>query len=273
MRFLEGIALWVSMAFYMSCFFSGLIALLWKKEGIFRTLFKSSFFGGIFLHGMAIVFRWIETGHAPVMGAYENSLLGAFFLALSGTILLREVKKDRIKPSLCITSILIIVALALLLLGNGLMGGIEYGPLEAPYRSNWLWVHVTFAWFAFSAYLLSSILATVLFARNKNIDQQFLDEFILKTIIFGFISDTIMIGAGAIWAHGLWGSYWSWDPIETWSLIVWLIYGLNLHLRLTLGWKGKKAAIIAIISAFAVIISFFGIGFVTSSVHGALLGR
>jgi ABC-type transport system involved in cytochrome c biogenesis permease subunit len=78
-----------------------------------------------------------------------------------------------------------------------------------------------------------------------------------------------MIASGAIWAHGLWGRYWGWDPVETWSLISWLTYGLNLHLRVSLGWRGRRAAWLAIGSLFGVIFLFFGLGFV-SDVHTSI---
>ena len=84
------------------------------------------------------------------------------------------------------------------------------------------------------------------------------------------IADTVMIASGAIWAHGLWGRYWAWDPVETWSLIAWLIYGVNLHLRFTLDWKGRKAAWLALFSVVTIVITFFGIG-VVSQVHTELL--
>jgi ABC-type transport system involved in cytochrome c biogenesis permease subunit len=79
-----------------------------------------------------------------------------------------------------------------------------------------------------------------------------------------------MIATGSIWAHGLWGRYWGWDPIETWSLISWLIYGAALHLRITMGWKARRMAWLAVGAMATVIISFFGIGFI-SGVHTGLL--
>jgi cytochrome c-type biogenesis protein CcsB len=150
----------------------------------------------------------------------------------------------------------------------------ELAPLEPPYQSAWLYVHVVFAWFAFGSYLVASILAALLLLQSKaapepaaaiegtpeNAAGRF-DELSLRFLIFGFITDTVMIASGAIWAHGLWGRYWGWDPVETWSLITWLIYGTNLHLRLTLGWRGRRAAWLAVVSVASVVITFFGVGF------------
>ena len=77
-------------------------------------------------------------------------------------------------------------------------------------------------------------------------------------------------------AKDLWGNYWSWDPVETWSLVTWLTYGLAIHLRLTLGWRGRRLAWIVILALAGMFITFFGINiFVSSSLHffGAMQGK
>ena len=72
----------------------------------------------------------------------------------------------------------------------------------------------------------------------------------------------LMIAAGAIWAKNLWGSYWSWDPVETWSLLSWLIYGVCLHLRLTLRWRDRRLAWLVVFAIIGVLVSFFGVNLV-----------
>jgi ABC-type transport system involved in cytochrome c biogenesis permease subunit len=74
-----------------------------------------------------------------------------------------------------------------------------------------------------------------------------------------------MLVAGSIWAEGLWGSYWSWDPVETWSLISYLVYGIVIHLRVTLGWRDQRQAWLVIAALSTVVISFFGVNFVVNS--------
>jgi len=164
------------------------------------------------------------------------------------------------------------------MLGNGLQGQKELLPLEPPYRSNWLYVHVLFAWLAFGSYMVAAGVGAVTILRQRLLNmfsfnlpvEKLLDELSFRLILFGFLAESIMIGSGAIWAHGLWGRYWGWDPVETWSLISWLTYGLNLHLRLTYGWRGKRAAWLAIFSLFGVIALFFGIGYI-SGLHTRML--
>jgi ABC-type transport system involved in cytochrome c biogenesis permease subunit len=71
-----------------------------------------------------------------------------------------------------------------------------------------------------------------------------------------------MIAAGSIWAKNLWGSYWSWDPVETWSLLSWLVYGVALHLRVTMGWRGRKLAWLLVFAIIGVLVSFWGVNLI-----------
>ena len=141
--------------------------------------------------------------------------------------------------------------LVVLLMGFGVTRNPTLGPLAASLRSGWLVVHVFFAWLAFGAYGLAAPLQLVR-----------LDELIFRWILFGFIADTVMIASGAIWARDLWGSYWSWDPVETWSLLSFLVYGLVLHLRKTLGWRGRRIAWIVVGAIVTVIVTFWGVNLV-----------
>jgi cytochrome c-type biogenesis protein CcsB len=94
-----------------------------------------------------------------------------------------------------------------------------------------------------------------------------LDEVAYKTIAIGFPLLTVGIITGAVWANSAWGTYWGWDPKETWSLITWLIYAAYLHARLTRGWRGKRAAILSIIGFLAVIFTFLGVNLLLSGLH------
>jgi len=224
---------------------------------------------GFGAHSLAIVVRWAATGHAPVMGAYENSLSGAWFVvAIAGAFFLRYRAALRALP--------LVLGATVLLLGNGIMAPATLAPLEPPYRSVWLGVHVVFAWFGFSAYVVASGLAGYhLFLTRASVSTPapragLVDEVSARLIAFGFVSHAVMLASGAIWAHGLWGRYWAWDPVETWSLVSWLVYGVYLHLRFTLGWKARRASWVAMAAVAAILVTFFGIG-VVSDVHTELL--
>jgi cytochrome c-type biogenesis protein CcsB len=88
-----------------------------------------------------------------------------------------------------------------------------------------------------------------------------------KTMMFGFIWLTAGIITGAVWANTAWGTYWSWDPKETWSLITWFIYAITLHARYTRGWGGKRVAWLAIIGFVSVIFTYYGVNFILSGLH------
>jgi len=94
-----------------------------------------------------------------------------------------------------------------------------------------------------------------------------LDEVSYRGIAFGFPLLTIGIITGAIWADQAWGRWWGWDPKETWSLITWLFYGAYLHTRLTMGWRGRHSAILAVIGLVMVLITYLGVNLFLSGLH------
>lgn len=264
----EGVLLWVAVAGYAIAF-AGLTAAVFFAKRWQTVLGRVAGFGAFGAHSAAILVRWIATGHAPVQGAYEHALAGAWFLPAVGLLALywhRPVAKAA--PA--------VIGLTLLVLGDGVMAPATLAPLEPAYKSNWLVVHVVFAWLAFGSYLVASLLAVWYLwrFRRRVADEEtraaLLDETTAKLVAFGFVSHTVMIGSGAIWAHGLWGRYWGWDPIETWSLVTWLLYAIYLHLRFALGWTGRRAVWLVIGAAVAIALTFFGIGMV-SNVHTGLL--
>lgn len=266
---IEAVGLWVGVFGYVLAIVALTANAFFDKRWLVRL--GSGLTGlGFLSHTVAILVRWAATGHAPVMGAYENSLSGSWFIvAIAGGFFVRYRAALRALP--------IALVAAVLLLGNGIMAPATLAPLEPPYRSVWLGVHVVFAWFAFGSYVVASGLAGHhLFLTRKGAPAPaqsratLVDEVGARLIAFGFVSHAVMLASGGIWAHGLWGRYWGWDPVETWSLVSWLVYGAYLHLRFTLGWKSRRASWVAMAAVITIIITFFGIG-VISDVHTELL--
>jgi cytochrome c-type biogenesis protein CcsB len=176
---------------------------------------------------------------------------------------------------------LVVVPIVLLMLGQGALLGSAAEPLRPNFKSWWLWIHVIFAWFAYSAFAVGGGLGLIYLLKQRageseaKIWQLFpeldmIDDLILRFISFGFISQTVMLISGSIWANSLWGAYWNWDPLETWSLVTWITYGVILHFKLTLGWKGNRIAWLVFAAIFTEIITFYGIGFI-SNLHTPLL--
>jgi ABC-type transport system involved in cytochrome c biogenesis permease subunit len=156
------------------------------------------------------------------------------------------------------------------------MSGTEAVPMGPAFRSPWLVVHVIFAWFAFGCYAISTGAATFLLLRERSLFRrpiikiptaEALDLMSYRFIVLGFINHAVMLVSGAIWAKKLWGHYWSWDALETWSLVAFLFYAFYLHARAFLGWKMKRAAWLAVIGLVVVAVSFWGVEWFTPSMH------
>jgi len=211
-------------------------------------------------HTALVAWRWIETGHILTIGNFENALFGAWFIVV---MVLWAIWSQK-APLLAAGAL----PLALLILGVGGLSDASPSPLIASLQSFWLFIHIFFAWLAYGAYTVACGAGIVYLVKTRKGKQQDteklarLDELMFRTTVFGFITDAIMIAAGAIWAKNLWGAYWSWDPVETWSLLSWLIYGVALHLRITRGWRGRKLAWVLAFAIIGVLVSFWGVNLI-----------
>jgi cytochrome c-type biogenesis protein CcsB len=211
-------------------------------------------------------------GHAPFSNLYESMVFFSWCIAL--TYLIFEGKtKQRIFGAFVIPFALLTSAYAAIL-------DSEIQPLIPALKSNWLLIHVSVTFLAYGAFALSCgiSMAYLIKVRNEKVGgkrglgsmlpaSHLLDEYSYKAIAAGFPLLTLGILTGAVWAHYAWGSYWSWDPKETWSLIVWLIYAGFLHARIMGGWRGKKTAIISIIGFVGVIFLYLGVNLLLSGLH------
>jgi cytochrome c-type biogenesis protein CcsB len=229
---------------------------------------------GLLAHAVAVVARWAASGHFPYIEAYENVLVGSFAMTVVYVALV-VARRD-----LALTGALVL-PVVLLTMGYGLTQAGEPGPVTPPYQSAWLIIHVTFAWVTYAAYSAVAGLALAVLVRRRAErhgreasgvpawvpPSQQIDELSLKLVAFGFLNNAVMIASGAIWAYRLWGSYWSWDPVETWSLLTWLAYGFYMHARLTLGWRGERLAWVAIFALFGVLMMFWGVQLAPTSYH------
>jgi cytochrome c-type biogenesis protein CcsB len=215
---------------------------------------------GFALHTALVAWRWIATGHVPTIGNFENALFGSWFIA---AMVLWASRKDRY-PLVAAAAL----PFALLILGGGALSDTSPGPLVASLHSFWLYIHIFFAWLAYGAFTVACGAGIVYLVKTKRgrtapaEELARLDELMFRSTAYGFVTDAVMIAAGSIWAKDLWGSYWSWDPVETWSLLSWIIYGLVLHLRTTLGWRGRRIAWILVFAIVTVLVTFWGVNLV-----------
>jgi cytochrome c-type biogenesis protein CcsB len=141
-------------------------------------------------------------------------------------------------------------------------------PLIPALQSNWLVAHVITCFLGYAGFAVSFV-AAVLLLLSKGSDQleknphfrEILDEIVHRSILLGYPLLSLGIITGAAWADYAWGSYWSWDPKETWSLITWLVYSAFLHARLARGWSGEKTAILSVVGFGAVLFTYFGVNY------------
>lgn len=222
-------------------------------------------------HTILFFLRWSMTGYFPANGQYENGITSGWFAMLLTLYLFLRRKGLRGVG-------LVTVPGTLLALGYGVMINLGGQPHGVALKSSWLLIHVLFAQLAFGAYLVASGLGLMyLLKDNRNRrsapssfyerlpELPVIDETMFRFVVFGFITDAIMIAAGSIWAKDLWGSYWSWDPVEVWSLVTWLIYGLTIHLRVTLGWRGRRLAWILLFAIIGIVITYWGVDIIVKN--------
>jgi cytochrome c-type biogenesis protein CcsB len=268
----EAILFWIAIALYLVSSITFVASLTFRKANWLGYAIAITFLGFL-CHNAAIVTRWVSTAHPPIMGDYENTLAGSWLIILLFLLVQLRFRNLKILGAA-------VVPFSLLMLGYGVMRSPQLQPLTPPFQSNWLYVHVIFAWLAYSSFVVAAGLAVLFLLRERRPETEassdfygrlpssgVLDELSYRFITFGFVAQAIMLVAGSIWANSLWGSYWAWDPIETWSLLSWLIYGLYIHLRVAHGWRMKRAAWLAIVALSAVIMSFFGINYLATGLH------
>ncbi|MGD9731114.1 MAG: c-type cytochrome biogenesis protein CcsB [Desulfamplus sp.] len=254
-----------------------------KKE----VMAKIGFFvlvAGFTGNTIGIILRWIESykigyGHAPFSNMYESLVF--FSWTVAALYIFVEIKyRERIIG--VFATPLIFLAIAYASLSPSISDKIT--PLIPALKSNWLIAHVITCFLGYAGFAVAfgfSIMYLIkpveyssasqtssgsngrqnqvntLFAKLPSLDV--MDELIHQMVMFGFLFLTIGIITGSVWANSAWGTYWSWDPKETWSLITWFVYAILLHLRMMRGWHGKRIAWVSIVGFMAVLFTYFGV--------------
>jgi cytochrome c-type biogenesis protein CcsB len=215
-------------------------------------------------------------GHAPLSNLYESVVFFSWTIVLIYALL--DIKyKYRVIGAFVMPFALLGMAWAQL----GLNTGIE--PLVPALQSNWLLYHVVTCFLGYAAFAVAcgiSIMYLIKAGSEESADKpagsgllamfppiKVLDDLNYRSIMVGFPLLTLGIITGAAWANYAWGTYWSWDPKETWSLIVWFVYAAFLHARITKGWVGKRAAWLSIIGFAATIFCYLGVNLFLSGLH------
>lgn len=230
---------------------------------------------GLVPHTVAIAGRWVRVDHGPYLGFYEVVSSYAYVTVLALLVIVQRFKTLRIAG-------VVVMPIAFLMLGGAMLAPRAGLEVTAQLASWWLTIHVAFAKLSYGAFIAAMVLAVVYLTRDRMQGRiaelatrlpaaDAIDDLAYRFVAVGFIFLGIMIAAGAIWANEAWGRYWAWDPIETWSLISWLVYAAVLHARLTLGWRGRRFAWAATAALPIILFALIGVPVVYNSIHGAYL--
>ena len=270
----------VSMGIYLVCFLGYLIFTTSQSKlvGSISTVLLTI---GLVLHSGGLVSRWLEThqtgyGYVPLSNMYESLIFFSWTIVL--VYLLLELKYRQRIIGVFVTPFAFL-AIALTSIIPGIDAKIS--PLVPALQSNWLAIHVITCFFGYASFAVSFGISILYLIREKSEEGKeggskwlpsapLLDEINYKSIIIGFPMLTLGIITGAAWANYAWGSYWGWDPKETWSLITWFIYAAFLHARFTRDWRGRKAALLSIFGFAAVLFTYFGVNYLISGLHSYL---
>ena len=235
---------------------------------------------GTLLLGLGILFRGLSAGRVPIGNMYEFSLAAGF--AVSLTYCLMSISRDLRWLGLFISiPVLLDLGLALTVLYT------ESAQLVPALNSYWLAIHVSAAVVCIGAFTIGAALSGLYLVaqaaedrvatgkepgRSSAFAQRIpsadrLDLMSYRIHAFMFPIWTFAVIAGAIWAEAAWGRYWGWDPKETWAFITWVIYAAYLHARATAGWRGKKAAYVALAGYATILFNYFVVNIFVQGLH------
>ncbi|MDO9495456.1 MAG: c-type cytochrome biogenesis protein CcsB [Nocardioides sp.] len=237
---------------------------------------------GLLLTGLACAVHFVsllgrglaaDPNRVPWGNMYEFTLSGTFVVTLMYLVLYRKFALSWMAP-IVLAFVLSTLMVAVIWLHS------EVTPLTEALNSYWLVIHVVSAVIATGAFTIGGILSAVYLVKAKRGDATsgplarvpslaVLDRVSYRIHAFGFPVWTFaVLITGPIWAHEAWSSYWNWDPKEVWAFITWVVYAAYLHARSTAGWKGRNAAIVALVGLATLWFNFVGINFFsTTSQH------
>lgn len=233
---------------------------------------------------VGLMVRWRESylmgddiGYIPVSNLYEVFILFAVITAL---LYLFYERRFRTRSLGGFVLLVISAAVAFILWYAFERGAADIQPLVPALQSYWMKIHVPANFVGYGAFAMAAMIGVAYlltsWARDKqsqNVmatsmpDLIVMEDLMYKTIALGFAFFTVATILGALWAAEAWGGYWSWDPKETWALIVWLNYAAWLHMRMIKGWHGRPMAWWAVIGLFVTLFAFLGVNMFLGGLH------
>jgi len=250
---------------------------LFKKSDFTARVASALTWSAVLFGFVGLMVRWYESyliapdvGHIPISNLYEVFIL---FCLITAVLYLHYEQKLNTRQLGGFVLLVINAAVGFILWYTFDRQAHNIQPLVPALQSYWMKIHVPANFVGYGAFSLAAMVASayllvqkgVLATRLPSLDV--LDDLMYKSIAVGFAFFTIATILGAMWAAEAWGGYWSWDPKETWALIVWLNYAAWLHLRMVKGLRGALLAWWALIGLLVTTFAFLGVNMFLSGLH------
>jgi len=267
--------LWMSALFVFSTVFYWIGLLARSPSG--ASIGSKLCWAAVVLGFTGMMVRWYESyligsdvGHIPVSNLYEVFILFSMITALFYLYYEQHYKTRQLGA---FVMLIITAAVGFLLWYTVARDAADIQPLVPALQSWWMKIHVPANFIGYGTFALAAMVAVAYLLKSHGIfvDRlpalEVLDDVMYKAISVGFAFFTVATILGALWAADAWGGYWSWDPKETWALIVWLNYAAWLHMRLMAGLRGRAAAWWAVVGLLVTTFAFLGVNMFLSGLH------
>ncbi|MFZ0887137.1 MAG: c-type cytochrome biogenesis protein CcsB [Candidatus Binataceae bacterium] len=271
--------LWIAPA--LACYALASAAFLigrWSQKSRFAVYAVSLLGAGAVFHALDLVARGLQAGNIPVANFSQSLSFLAWLLAIASLVLIVRLRMEVIGAFVA-PAVMVASAAAYEMMRGGRL------VLPETLRSVWLPIHVSLAFLGDALFVLAAVVSLVYLVYESRLKAkrplsavaqgpslEKLDRINYHLLVWGFVMLSLAILSGAIWADATWGHFWSWEPRESWSLLTWLLYAGLLESRLTVGWRGRRAATLTI-AVFAVLVgSFLGVSLVFPGKHGGSFG-
>ncbi len=258
---------WLAVVFYVFATVANVYGVLFRK-GRWEVVSRRLAFIGLSVHTGVICYWWRVVGHGPYMAPSEVLSSDAWMMMALYLVFARIYPRVRPASIVAFPGTFLLQAL-----------GLFYNPgirtLPPTFRSVWLVIHISLYKVALGTLTIALAFSIFYLLKGRRSyawlervpEPEVMDAYCYRFAGFGFIFWTIGMLAGSIWAHQSWGRYWGWDPVETWSLASWLMFGIYLHLRRFFAWNGRRSARFFVVCYVISLISIFIMSHLNTSIH------
>jgi cytochrome c-type biogenesis protein CcsB len=226
-----------------------------------------------------LLMRGIQAGNVPVTNFGQSLVFLAWLTALAGLVVIVRTRMPVIGVYVA-PIVFVVLALEATTVRQARLA------MPQTLRSVWLPIHVTLALLGYALFVIAAGVSLVYLVYEKRLKAkrplmptdertpslEKLDRINYRLLGWGFLMLSLAIVTGAIWADAIWGQFWSWEPAESWTLVIWFLYAGLLESRLTVGWRGRRAAALTIVVFTVLVGSFVGVSLLAPGKHGGNFG-